>query len=63
MAQYGLGHGQRVERIKKLVSQKPGLTLAGNGYNGIGVPDCVRSGSEAAAEIYHRVGILLTDAA
>jgi oxygen-dependent protoporphyrinogen oxidase len=55
MAQYGLGHGQRVERIKKLVSQKPGLTLAGNGYSGIGVPDCVRSGSEAAAEILAQV--------
>jgi oxygen-dependent protoporphyrinogen oxidase len=55
MAQYGLGHGERVERIKKLVSQKPGLTLAGNAYNGIGVPDCVRSGSEAAAEILAQV--------
>jgi oxygen-dependent protoporphyrinogen oxidase len=55
MAQYGLGHGERVERIKKLVSQKPGLTLAGNAYNGIGVPDCVRSGSEAAAEILAQI--------
>jgi oxygen-dependent protoporphyrinogen oxidase len=55
MAQYGLGHGERVERIKKLVSQKPGLTLAGNAYSGIGVPDCVRSGSEAAAEILAQI--------
>jgi oxygen-dependent protoporphyrinogen oxidase len=55
MAQYGPGHGERVERIKKLVSQKPGLTLAGNGYSGIGVPDCVRSGSEAAAEILAQI--------
>jgi oxygen-dependent protoporphyrinogen oxidase len=55
MAQYGLGHSERVERIKKLVSQKPGLTLAGNAYSGIGVPDCVRSGSEAAAEILAQI--------
>ncbi len=55
MAQYGLGHVERVGRIKKLVSQKPGLTLAGNAYGGIGVPDCVRSGSEAAAEILAQI--------
>jgi len=31
-----------------LLQELPGLTLAGNGYRGIGVPDCVRSGTEAA---------------
>jgi len=28
----------------------PGLSLAGNGYNGIGVPDCIRSGRVAASQ-------------
>jgi protoporphyrinogen/coproporphyrinogen III oxidase len=51
MAQYGIGHGGRVERIKELLAGMPGLALAGNAYGGIGVPDCVRSGSETAAKI------------
>ena len=48
MAQYESGHIARVERIEKRVSEIPGLALAGNAYHGIGVPDCIRSGMEAA---------------
>jgi len=51
MAQYGVGHLDRLERIEHLRRQLPGLALAGNGYRGIGVPDCIRSGSEAATEV------------
>ncbi|HKS76319.1 MAG TPA: protoporphyrinogen oxidase [Terriglobales bacterium] len=51
MAQYGVGHLERLDRIERLRQQLPGLALAGNGYRGIGVPDCVRSGSEAAAQV------------
>ena len=51
MAQYTVGHLERIERIERLRKQLPGLALAGNGYRGIGVPDCVRSGEEAAAEV------------
>jgi oxygen-dependent protoporphyrinogen oxidase len=51
MAQYTVGHLERLERIESLRKQLPGLALAGNGYRGIGVPDCVRSGEEAAAEV------------
>mgnify|MGYP001469494324 CR=1 FL=1 len=51
MAQYGVGHLERLERIEKLRQQLPGLALAGNGYRGIGVPDCVRSGQEAARQV------------
>ena len=50
MAQYGVGHLDRLHRIERLRQQLPGLALAGNGYRGIGVPDCVRSGQEAAVE-------------
>jgi oxygen-dependent protoporphyrinogen oxidase len=49
MAQYGVGHLERLERINRLRQQLPALALAGNGYRGIGVPDCIRSGKEAAA--------------
>lgn len=48
MAQYSVGHLERLERIERLQRQLPGLALAGNAYRGIGVPDCVRSGREAA---------------
>jgi oxygen-dependent protoporphyrinogen oxidase len=51
MAQYSVGHGARMERIKQRVSALPGLRLVGNAYDGIGVPDCVRLGRTAAAEL------------
>jgi len=52
MAQYNVGHLERMERIEHLRKQLPGLALAGNAYRGIGVPDCVRSGQEAVAELF-----------
>lgn len=51
MAQYGVGHLERLERIERLRQQLRGLALAGNAYRGIGVPDCVRSGGDAAAAL------------
>jgi oxygen-dependent protoporphyrinogen oxidase len=57
MAQYNVGHVERVDRIEHLRRQLPGLSLAGNGYRGIGVPDCVRSGQNAAAQALAAVGI------
>ncbi len=51
MAQYGVGHLERLERIERLRQQLPGLALAGNAFRGIGVPDCVRSGREAAKQV------------
>jgi oxygen-dependent protoporphyrinogen oxidase len=57
MAQYIVGHKSRVERIRTIISSTPGLALAGNAYGGIGVPDCVRSGSEAAAKVLADLGI------
>ncbi len=57
MAQYGVGHLERLQRIEILLQQLPGLTLAGNGYRGIGVPDCVRSGSDAANKALLAVGL------
>ncbi len=57
MAQYGVGHLERLERIEQLRQQIPGLYLAGNAYRGIGVPDCVRSGADAAANCLAMLGI------
>jgi oxygen-dependent protoporphyrinogen oxidase len=57
MAQYGVGHLERLQRIESLLQQLPGVALAGNGYRGIGVPDCIRSGTEAASRALFAVGL------
>ena len=51
MAQYTVGHEQRQRQVESIVKGIPGLHLAGNGYRGIGLPDCVKMGKEAAARI------------
>jgi oxygen-dependent protoporphyrinogen oxidase len=51
MAQYVVGHLERLQRIESRLKQWPGLALAGNAYRGIGVPDCVRSGEIAAQQV------------
>jgi oxygen-dependent protoporphyrinogen oxidase len=33
------------------VASLPGLRLAGNAYDGIGIPDCIRLGRKAAKEL------------
>jgi oxygen-dependent protoporphyrinogen oxidase len=51
MAQYTPGHLERIERIGATVKQMQNLAIAGNFYKGIGVPDCVRTGKEAAQQM------------
>ncbi|HEX4031618.1 MAG TPA: protoporphyrinogen oxidase [Terracidiphilus sp.] len=54
MAQYSVGHRERMARIAAHVAALPGLRLAGNAYDGIGIPDCVRLGRQAARELVAR---------
>jgi oxygen-dependent protoporphyrinogen oxidase len=51
MPQYHLGHVERVERIEHRVAALPGLALAGNAYRGVGIPDCIHSGGQAAQRV------------
>ncbi|HEX6304014.1 MAG TPA: protoporphyrinogen oxidase [Anaerolineales bacterium] len=51
MPQYNLGHPERLDRIEARLKDWPGLALAGNGYEGIGIPDCIHSGEQAAEAI------------
>ena len=51
MAQYHLGHLDRVAAIERRVAKQPGLALAGSGYRGVGIADCIRSGEEAAERV------------
>jgi oxygen-dependent protoporphyrinogen oxidase len=48
MAQYTPGHLERIERIGAILGEIKNLSIAGNFYKGIGVPDCIRTGKEAA---------------
>ena len=51
MAQYSVGHQDRMKRVAEHVAALAGLRLAGNAYDGIGIPDCIRLGRKAAKEL------------
>jgi oxygen-dependent protoporphyrinogen oxidase len=57
MAQYNVGHFERIDAIERARRELPGLALAGNAYHGIGVPDCVRSGTDAASTVLRALGL------
>ena len=47
--QYDVGHLDRVKNLEAALPQS--LAVAGSAYHGIGLPDCVRSGTEAVKRI------------
>ena len=49
--QYNLGHLSRIAEIEKMTERRPGFFLAGAAYRGVGIPDCVRQGMEAAEKV------------
>lgn len=51
MPQYNLGHPAKLAQIDSALANHPGLALAGNGYRGIGIPDCINSGKVAVEKI------------
>ena len=53
MAQYAVGHSARMEEITARLKALPGVFLAGNGYQGIGLPDCIQMGRAAAKSAIH----------
>jgi oxygen-dependent protoporphyrinogen oxidase len=56
LPQYTVGHLRRVATIETRLRAHPGLLLAGNGLRGIGLPDCVRSGEQAAESLAGTAG-------
>ena len=52
MAQYHLGHAERVARVRARLRELPALALCGNAYEGAGLPDCVRGGETAAETLF-----------
>ncbi|MGC8875898.1 protoporphyrinogen oxidase [Thermus sp.] len=48
MPSYRVGHLERVERLEMALLKAPGVFLAGNYLEGVGLPEVVRSGRRAA---------------
>ena len=55
MPQYAVGHLERVTEIEREAAEIPGLALAGAAYRGVGIPDCIRSGEQAAETVVTRL--------
>ncbi|WP_372441583.1 protoporphyrinogen oxidase [Plantactinospora mayteni] len=61
LPQYAPGHLDRVAAARAaLRTAHPTLVLAGAGYDGVGIPVCVRSGETAAEEIIKVLGVSRT---
>ena len=58
MPQYNLGHPEILKQIDVALAKHPGLALAGNGYRGIGIPDCIHSGDLAVQSILQKVAVI-----
>jgi oxygen-dependent protoporphyrinogen oxidase len=57
MPQYDVGHLQRVAAIRKRLADYKGLQLGGNGFEGVGIPDCVHAGERAAEALLSGFGL------
>jgi oxygen-dependent protoporphyrinogen oxidase len=51
LPQYAVGHGERMAELAALVAEQPGLSLLGNAYRGVGLPDLVRDARACARSI------------
>ena len=56
MPQYNLGHLHRIAAITADCNGIPGFEIAGNMFRGVGIPDCIASGEQAAARILATFG-------
>ena len=52
MPQYKVNHLQRLEQLQQQMKEDyPGVYLAGAGYRGVGIPDCIQQGKEATQKL------------
>lgn len=52
MPQYNLGHQNILAESSRLQQRLPGFSLAGAGYRGIGIPDCINSAQLAVDKVF-----------
>ncbi|SDN57180.1 oxygen-dependent protoporphyrinogen oxidase [Paenibacillus sp. yr247] len=52
MPQYPVGHLEQIERFRdELAAAMPQVLITGAGFHGVGLPDCIRQGKEAAWQL------------
>jgi protoporphyrinogen/coproporphyrinogen III oxidase len=51
LPQYGVGHSDKIRRIRDSVATVKGVGFSGAAYDGVGVPACIGSGYAAAAKV------------
>ena len=51
LPQYEVSHLERMAQLDELVARIGNLTLLGNSYRGVGVPDLIRDARAAALKI------------
>ncbi|GGN91536.1 protoporphyrinogen oxidase [Saccharibacillus kuerlensis] len=52
MPQYPVGHLQQIAGLRRqLAEEMPGVYIAGAGYDGVGLPDCIRQAKEISAKL------------
>jgi oxygen-dependent protoporphyrinogen oxidase len=59
---YAPSHHERIARVEAEIGAIEELALAGAAYHGIGVPQCIESGQQAAAQMLVRLGLSPTRA-
>ncbi len=57
MPQYVLGHVDRLKRIDQRLERHPGIELMGAAYRGVGIPDCIDSGTRSADRAHELVTV------
>ncbi|MDR6881309.1 protoporphyrinogen oxidase [Bacillus sp. 3255] len=56
MSQYLVGHVERIREIEEeLHTHFPKLVVAGRSFRGVGIPDCIAQGSDAAQRLFQQI--------
>lgn len=51
MPQYHVGHRSRIDAVEEMTARHAGLFLAGNAFDGVGIPDCIHRSENQAERI------------
>jgi len=50
---YAPGHQERIDAVEQALCDLPGVAVAGAAYRGVGVPQCIEQGRQAAKRVLH----------